>query len=603
MKDWTWDLSVLYRDFEDPAIEKDFQKAQELVDGASSLMQGDPLKALETMTDTMEEITRLLSSLFSFAELTLAVQADHEQAQQLLDRVQNFEIKVSLLSSAYTRYIGGIDNLEMLIARSEKLQTVAFALRREKENAAHLMDPAIEEWMLKMSLSGGQAFSALRNKLDATLLVDYRGKLIPLSAARSLANDADPQVRKDAYEAEMAAYKKIEIPMAACLNGIKGESLTLSAARHYDSVLARSLYQSNMDAETLDAMWQAIREALPAFRKYLRKKGQYLGHPNGIPFYDLFAPIAPEGYHPKTYTIEEARQKLIQEMGKFTPDMADFIDQAFENRWIDVFPREGKGGGAFCASLHHLNMSRVLTNFAGSFSDVSTLAHELGHAWHNRCMAGLPAAMAEPPMPLAETASIFNETLLFNAVLSQAEKNERFSLLESSLVGTTQVIVDIYSRFLFEKEVIERRKTHTLSVQELQQIMLAAQEQSYGDGLDPHCRHPYMWACKSHYYIPELAFYNFPYAFGQLFGAGVFAQYKAQGAVFVPRYNQLLRSCGSGMAADVAKSVGIDLRSVDFWRSSLQVYTREIDEFIALADEFMHKKGGFPHEDAENAGS
>lgn len=583
--DWTWDLTVLYRDLDDPKIKTDFDALKALCEQGAKCLEGDPKTALENAMDTMEEIERLTSSLGSFASLTLATDATNEKAQQLMDQVMVFSVQLNLLSSALVRFIGGVDDLEKLIAESEKLQKVDFFLRRSKEEAAHLMDPAIEEWMLKMGLTGGEAFSTLRDKLDATLTVDYRGEALPLSAVRSKAYDPDPQVRKDAYEAELKAYGKIEIPMSFCLNGIKGEGLTLIEATHFDSILDETLFHSNMDRPTLDAMLEAIREALPAFRKYLRKKGELLGHQNGLPFYDLFAPIAAPGYVPRTYTIEEARRKLIDEMSKFTPEMGAFIDHAFENRWIDVYPREGKGGGAFCAGLHHLDQSRVLTNFAGSFSDVSTLAHELGHAWHNRCMAGLPAVMTGAPMPLAETASIFNETLLSNAVLAQADKKERFTLLEGSLMETTQTIVDIYSRYLFESEVIERRKDHTLSVGELREIMLDAQEQSYGDGLDPTVRHPYMWACKSHYYIPGYAFYNFPYAFGQLFGVGMFAQYRKEGAAFVPKYNKLLRSCGSMMVADVAGSVGIDVRSADFWRSSLNVYKAEIEEFIALADE------------------
>ena len=585
--DWTWDLTVLYQDLNDPQIEKDFARLKSLCDSAGALMQGEAQTALENACDAMEEISRLTSSLGSFASLTLATDATNERAQQLMDRVMVFSVQLNLLSSALVRYIGGIENLDALIEKSEKLRQVDFFLRKSREEAAHLMDPAIEEWMLKMGLTGGEAFSTLRDKLDATLTVDYRGESLPLAAVRSKAYDPDPQVRKDAYEAELKAYGKIEIPMSFCLNGIKGEGLTLIEAKHFDSILDETLFHSNMDRQTLDAMLQAIRESLPAFRRYLRKKGELLGHKNGLPFYDLFAPISAPGYTPAVYTIEQAREKLVAEMSKFTPDMGRFIDQAFENRWIDVYPREGKGGGAFCAGLHHLDQSRVLTNFAGSFSDVSTLAHELGHAWHNRCMAGLPAVMTDAPMPLAETASIFNETLLANAVLAQADRKERFSILEGSLMETTQTIVDIYSRYLFESEVIERRKDHTLSVGELKQIMLDAQEQSYGDGLDPALRHPYRWACKCHYYIPGYAFYNFPYAFGQLFGVGMFAQYQKEGAAFVPKYNRLLRSCGSMMAADVAGSVGIDVRSADFWRASLKVYEDEIDEFIALADEMM----------------
>lgn len=591
--DWTWDLSVLYRDFDDPKIEEDFSALKEKCAALQALCQqaaqqeADPLATLETLCDGMEEIDALIDPLGSFASLTLATEATNEPAQQLMDRIEAFSVDLSLLSSEITRYIGSLKDTEAWIQRSEKLRRVDFFLRRSREEAAHLMDPAIEKWMLRMSLTGGSAFSNLRDKLDATLMVDYQGKQLPLSAVRALAYDPDPQVRKDAYEAEIAAYAKIEIPMAVCLNGIKGEALTMIEAQHFDSVLDQTLFHSNMDRATLDAMLTAMQESLPAFRKYLRRKGRILGHANGLPFCDLFAPVSPADYEPKAYTIEEARDKLLLEMGKFSPDMAAFIGHAFQNRWIDVYPREGKGGGAFCAGLHHLDQSRVLTNFAGSFSDVSTLAHELGHAWHNRCMAGLPSCMTGAPMPLAETASIFNETLLANAAMRQAGKQERFALLEGSLMETTQTIVDIMSRYLFESAVIEQRKERTLSVGELKALMLDAQEKTYGDGLDPDVRHPYMWACKSHYYIPGFAFYNFPYAFGQLFGVGLFAQYQQEGAAFVPKYNQLLRSCGSGLVADVAASVGIDVRSVDFWRSSLRVYEQEIEEFLALADELM----------------
>lgn len=375
--------------------------------------------------------------------------------------------------------------------------------------------------------------------------------------------------------------------MAACLCGVKGEALTMVEAQHYDSVLDKTLAQSNMDRQTLDAMWTAIREVLPDFRRYLRKKGELLGHKDGIAFYDLFAPVSMPDYTPATYTVEQAREKLVYEMSKFSPEMGQFIADAFENRWIDMFPREGKSGGAFCAGLHAYDQSRVLTNFAGSFSDVSTLAHELGHAWHNRCMKGLPFAMTEAPMPLAETASIFNETLLANAVMKDASPAEKFTLLENDLMGAAQTLVDIYSRFLFESAVIEAKKTHNPSPDELCEMMLKAQDESYGDGLDREIRHPYMWACKSHYYSAGLNFYNFPYAFGQLFGCGMFALYRKEGASFVPRYNQLLRSCGSMMVRDVAASVGIDVGSVEFWREALKVYVDEINEFIALADSIL----------------
>ena len=583
-----WDLSVFYKGFDDPQIERDFARCDEItVEKQAVLKQG--LSVRETLEKYMalSEEREQTNKYGEYASLSLSTDANNTAAMQLMDRAMQQDVADRMAGAAFSRYLGGLSDeaFEQAIAESEQLQAVDFSLRQDRAAAKHLPAPEIQEWLLKMSLTGSRAFSQLRDKLDATLSVDYRGEKLPLSAVRGKAEDPDPQVRYDAYKAELAAYPQIEQAMAACLNGIKGEGLTMLEANRFDSILDQTLFYSNMDRETLDAMWQACREFLPAFRKYLRKKGELLGHKNGLPFYDLFAPMHLGDKPGKTYTVEEARALLIREMSKFTHEMGQFIDNAFENHWIDMFPHEGKGGGAFCAGVPHCEQSRVLTNFTGSLGDVSTLAHELGHAWHNRCMKGLPLAMRDEPMPLAETASIFNETLLAGALRQSASKEELFTLLESDLQNSTQVIVDIYSRFLFESAVIEGRKTHTLSVEELKNLMLDAQDQSYGDGLDPEYRHPYMWACKSHYYIPGFAFYNFPYAFGLLFGKGVFAQYQQKGAEFVPVYNQLLRSCGSDTVANVAASVGIDVHSVDFWRQSLRVIEKDIELFIQLADE------------------
>jgi len=328
-------------------------------------------------------------------------------------------------------------------------------------------------------------------------------------------------------------------------------------------------------------MITAIYEYLPHFRRYLKKKAELLGHKNGLPFYDLFAPM---GSSSKTYTADEAHELLVKVFNEVNPEMGAFIDHAFENRWIDMYPKEGKSGGAFCAGFYDKKLSRILTNFVGSFSDVSTLAHELGHAWHNKCMESVPQLLAGAPMPLAETASIFNETLLSHVVLKDADQETRFSLIENSLMESTQTIVDILSRFLFEKAVFEARKTHIPTAEELNQMMLDAQAEAYGDGLDPECRHPGMWICKSHYYSVGLHFYNFPYAFGHLFGLGVFGKYLKEGASFLPKYNALLASCGSAKVYDVAKSVDIDLHSVDYWRSALEVIKKDVDEFIELSE-------------------
>lgn len=576
-----WDLSFLYAGFDDPRFQADLAAVPGMVKEVRALLDADmdELTRLEKLTDATEAISAKLDDLGGFCGLTLSVDANNAEAAKYDDKLNMIYNELDLMDSAIMRHVGALDNLEELIAASEKLKAVAFSLRESAQQAKHLIPAEIEPWMLEMKLSGGSAFSQLRDKLDSNHTVEYRGKSLPLPAVRGMAYDPDADVRKDAYEAEIASYKKMELPMAYCLNSIKMEARTMAKAKGYDSVLDMTLAQSRMDRQTLDAMWTAIREYLPDFRRYMRAKGAYLSHKDGLPFYDLFAPV---GNGARTYTVEEARQKLVEEMGKFTPRMAAFIDNAFEQRWIDLYPREGKTGGAFCSRAHVHDRSLVMTNFQGSFSDVSTLAHELGHAWHNRCLAGLPYAMIGTPMPLAETASIFNETMLAHQVLASASEEEQFTVLESSLMDATQTVVDIYSRFLFESEVIDTRADHAMTVDELKDAMLRAQEAAYGDGLDKEIRHPYMWACKSHYYASDYNFYNFPYAFGLLFGKGVFAQYLQKGDAFVDDYCRLLRSCGSGTVAEVAASVGIDVRSVDFWRSSLEVIKQDIDRFCEL---------------------
>ena len=577
-----WDLSYLYAGFDDEQFLSDLDSLKRDGETLKGLLADDTIpevRKLEMMVAESEKLTAKLDKLGTFIGCTLATDATNEKANRADDRMNMIYTELQPVFSGMERFVAGVKDLDKAIGESKALGKVGFALREIRENAKHLIPEEIEPWILEMQLSGGSAFSQLRDKLDSTLSVDYRDEKLPLAAVRGKAYDPDPEVRRDAYNAEIAAYAKIELPMSYCLNSIKMEARTLAKAREYASVLDMTLAQSRMDRQTLDALWTAVREYLPHFRRYLRAKGKMLGHHDGLPFRDLFAPV---GEVTKQYTVEEAREILLREMGKFTPKMADFMDKAFDQRWIDLYPRDGKTGGAFCAGVHFADRSLVMTNFQGSFSDVSTLAHELGHAWHNRCMAGLPYMMIDTPMPLAETASIFNETMLSFQALASCGREERLNLLENGLMEATQTVVDIYSRFLFESEVIDTRADHAMTVEELKDAMLRAQETSYGDGLSREERHPYMWACKSHYYSSGYNFYNFPYAFGLLFGKGVFARYLEKGSAFAEDYCALLRMCGSAKVADVAAGVGIDVRDPDFWRSSLEVIKKDIDEFCAM---------------------
>ena len=588
MKNTDWDLSLFYQSVDDPQLQRDEAAFAALPEQCKTILKaaesdGEKLKKL---VELLEETALLHEKIEGYLALTLSVNAADEAALKEINHFSALTVPVTMMRNEITRFVGGIADLDAIRASDEKLTDYRFVLNEMKEQTRHLPPKEAESWMLRLRLDGADAFSKLRDALTGTLTANVNGKELPLPAVRGMAYDPNPAVRKAAYEAELRCYKKVDTAMAYCLGCIKGDAATFAEACGYPDVLTQQLEETRMDQETLNALIAAIQEFLPDFRRYLRKKAELLGHKNGLPFYDLFAPL---GESTAKYTIEEARDLLVDTFGKVHPGIAELMDTAFSNRWIDFLPKEGKEGGAFCAGFYHEKVSRVLTNFTGSFSDVSTLAHELGHAWHNRNLERVRVLNTNVPMPLAETASIFNETLLAGEAMRTASEEERFALLEGNLMENTQTVVDILSRFLFEKAVFETRKSHIPTVDEINRMMLDAQEAAYGDGLDPEFRHPYMWLCKSHYYSVGLHFYNFPYAFGMLFGLGIYQKYQQEGQAFLSRYDDLLSRCGSAGVADVAASVGIDVRSIEYWRGALKVIRGNINEFCRLADRRMIK--------------
>mgnify|MGYP004631639369 FL=1 len=580
-----WNLDVIYRGFDDPAFAADMEKLEKLVKDyaafAGELDRQTPLDGLKKGIALEEALTELTAKLGEYASLRQSVNTRDAEAGSRLGQVMQRISGAAGVQAAWREWVSKIPDLMTLVAGDETLKDYTFLFESLLRNSTHLLGSLGEQISAKLSMSGSSAWSDLQGYLTSTVPVSYNGGTTNLSAIRNLAYDSDPAVRKAAYEAELSCYDRIKDSVAFALNSIKLETISDCQLRGYGSPLDRTLEQSDMKRETLDAMLGAMEEYMPKFRQYLRAKGKALGHENGLPWYDLFAPM---GKSAAQYTAEDAKRILVELFSTFDQELADMVAHAFDEEWIDFYPRDGKTGGAFCAGVECIGQSRILTNFDGTFGSIVTLAHELGHAFHNQCIRAHRPLNRDYSMPVAETASTFNECVVMAAAIRQANsRDEELALIESQLQDVTQIICDIYSRYLFESMVLENREQQFMDADTLCGMMLKAQEQSYGDGLDPGFRHPYMWICKSHYY--GATFYNFPYAFGGLFARGLYAQYQREGAAFVPKYKKLLRTTTVATAEDVAQVAGIDLTDKDFWRSALQTVAQQIDLVCGLLEE------------------
>lgn len=586
-----WSLNELYPSFTSKEFLNDLEKIDKDINNLKIFAEklnnsSDTLKSLESVINKMESIYLLISKTASFASLTISADSRNVEGRKYLDVVN---AKNSLLAEPFTKiykWIASIENIDGVIKSSKLLKNHEFIIKEIVEKNKYMLSDKEEAIIAKMRTTGSDAWSNYKDYLISThkvdINVDGKEESLPLTVVLNMAYSKDPDIRKKAYEAEINSYGKIEEGVAAALNGIKGEVITTSELKGYKSPLHMTLEESRMDEEILNAMITAIKESLPVFRKYLKRKAEILGHKNGLPFYDLYAPVIEKEMK---FTFEEGKAFVEKNFRGFSNNLADFVVKAFNNNWLDVYPKEGKVGGAFCASIKDIGESRILLNYGDSFSDVVTMAHELGHGFHGECLNKETMLNSEYPMTLAETASNFCEIIIKKSAVKDAPKEEAFAILEAEISDCNQVIVDIYSRFLFESEVFEKRKESSLSVEEINDAMIRAQKEAYGDGLDSNYLHKYMWTWKPHYYYATANFYNFPYAFGNLFAKGLYAEYLKRGESFCKEYEELLAVTGKNMVADVTKIMNIDVHDVNFWRSSLKLIEEDIEKFIELSYE------------------
>ena len=597
-----WNLASIFPGLESPEFERGIAELKAHIDALDAAMQAQGMRRgsaklrsskavaarVEAYLGAMNANAMAFETLKTYIFGFVSTDSFNMLARRRLSELELLGVQ---LETQQTRFAGWLGQtlaapgaLERLIGTSSPSRAHAFFLKETLGLSRYLMSEAEEDLAAELLVTAGNAWEKLQSTVTSQVAVPFaevgEPQEMPVAALQNLVRyHPDEGVRRRAFEAELRAWESVREPLAACLNSVKGTANTLARRHGRPDALHAALEQARLERATLDTMMSVMRESLPMFRRYFAAKARRLGKER-LAWWDLQATV---GGSERRYSYDEARDFILKRFATFSGRLENLAARAFREGWIDAEPRTGKAGGAFCAEVPGLEQSRILANFDGSFDQLLTLAHELGHAFHNECLAGLTMIQRKTPMTLAETASIFNETLVTEAALATAgSREEELTILESFLINASQIVVDIASRYLFEKEVFERRAQSELSADDLCEIISRCQRETYGEGLDEQHLHPYMWAWKPHYYSATLSFYNFPYAFGLLFGLGLYAEYQRRGPAFAVDYEALLRDTGGGTAEELAARHGIDLRSPEFWRASMRLIEARLERYLAL---------------------
>lgn len=583
-----WNLQSIYPGIDSPEFNLDLKSLDGLVAAIKADLADDTGRKadfplwLVTLLDDYQKALDTTETLYAFASALLTVDTNDERAMRGLNRVEEASLAIKAIHVQVINALGAYhEHVVAAIATDARIAPFHFVLQELLVEQEHTMSEAQEDLAADLCRSGTDAWGRLQEAVSSNvdaLWDEDSGARKTVIQLRSLAFDADRSVRRKAFEKELAIWKQHEVAFAYAINGVKGTTITLDKRRGYRDPLQRAAMQARISDSVLDALIGTIEKNLPLFRRYLKAKAHALGLQK-LAFYDLFAPV---GELDKRYSYLEAKEFIIENFSAFHAPVGEFARMAFDKEWIDSEPRSGKVGGAYCTSFPLRKETRILANFDHTFDGVSTIAHELGHSYHDYVTKDLPALLRHYPMTLAETASIFSQFVVFQGALREASDKERTALVEGFLQDATQTCVDILSRFYFEKNLFEKRQDGDVMANQLSSMMVKAQKDSYGDALGEDALHPYMWAVKGHYYSSDLSFYNFPYAFGQLFGLGVYQLSQTDSENFGTRYDALLAHTGQDSAEAVAATVGCDITTRAFWQQSVDVIGTYVDEFCEL---------------------
>ncbi|MEW6279746.1 MAG: M3 family oligoendopeptidase [Candidatus Eremiobacterota bacterium] len=590
-----WDLTPFFPSFRGPEYLEFLQSlrtdVETLLATASQLGAATPanLEMWAQCFEKTEQVGARFAHVQAYLECLLAEDTTVEAVRQEVGALSALEAELEKLGVQLEDCLKHISDplFESLV---ERIRSARFYLEQRRRRARHSMDKELETLAAELGVDGLHAWGRLYTTIAGGLEFDLPQpdgsvKKVPMSLKNSLLEDPDPKVRRHALEGSNQAWERMEAVATACLNSIAGTRLTLYRRRGIRHFLDAALEDAALSRESLEAMLDVLTSRREVMRGYLRDKARLIGRER-LGFQDLYCPMPVE--EDRKIPWGEARERVLESFSAFYPALADYARHAFQSNWIDTEPRPGRSPGGFCTGSPVINQTRIFMTYNETMGDVMTLAHELGHGFHEWVVRDLRPWQRAYPMTLAETASTFAETVYTESLLNESGLSPvgRAVILDRRLHEASAYLLNIPVRYFFEKRLYEERAEGELSPGRLKELTLEAEREWYGDALDPDQLDPLFWASKLHFYITGLSFYNFPYSFGYLFSSSVFERARLEGASFLTRYEELLRLTGSDTCEGVAKqALGVDLRQPTFWEAAVAGAERDAERFHLLLQE------------------
>lgn len=593
----TWDLEAVFPGgTESPQLQEKIKAMYEKTSTYQTLITewnvNDSTTA-DTLLDIVnleERISRGVGQARTFITMYQSAYMDDEYANVVMGQI--IELMVALEKESnrfFTKLVEIPEEKWNELITSDELEAIAFRLNEKRDDGKRLRSEAEEEIIAELRKDGMTAWSQLYDKTVAIMSIPFTkedGTRTDLSIGQAMNRmyaDPDPQVRAQLFEQWEKEWSHYGPVFAHALNHLAGNRLTLQKFADRDGHLDEPLEINRMSEETLRAMWGAIEKNKEAFLNYLDQKAK-LFDMDQLGWQDVDAPVTVGDHEPTTFTYDEACDFIVKHFASFGEELTSFTEHALTNRWVEAENRPNKRPGGYCAKLPEFEESRIFMTFTGSPNDVSTLAHELGHAFHSYVLKDVPYYNQQYAMNVAETASTFAEIIIQNATIDEAKTEaEKISLLATKLESATAMFLNIHARFLFEDAFYKERKDGFVSESRLNELMEEAQKEAYGNRLATY--HPQFWSSKLHFFIERVPFYNFPYTFGYLFSLGIYAAYKEQPEGFEEKYMALLGDTGSMKVEELAKKhLNVDMTEESFWTAGIEIMIEDVEEFIRLTD-------------------